>query len=359
MAQLAYSRKLLLLQVGRGAAANLVVLFHLHAVQHKYFDGAFLPDASRLGAAGVDFFFVLSGFIMAGVAGRGISAAHFLWQRAVRIYPMYWLMTLIVLAVWMARPDMVNASMEGPVSLWRSFALFPADNLPLLAVGWTLVFEVYFYLVFAAIMASRLSLASGLCIWFGGYCCASFAAPSASSPVIHLMTSPLNLEFMAGAAIGIAWKSVPLPFQRLSKTIAALVTLACLSIAARLDVIASPGLEWLRAALFGIPSALIVYALSAAEQKRSISVPRLLTQLGDWSYVVYLSHVLILSALGRLIAVTDRGAFGAAILVGAGPIAANVAGWALHRFAEQPTLAFLYGLWPKSKAREPVLEKCR
>lgn len=185
----------------------------------------------------------------------------------------------------------------------------------------------------------------------------SYAASSAGSPILRLITSPLNLEFMAGAAIGIAWKSVYLPFRHSSKIMAALVTLGCLLIAARIDMVESPRLEWLRTVLFGIPSALIVYALCAAEQKEKISVPRLLTSLGDWSYAVYLAHVLILSALGRLIAVIDHGALGAAILIVAGPVAANVGGWALHRFAERPTLTFLYGLWPKTKGAESAPEK--
>jgi exopolysaccharide production protein ExoZ len=352
----AEKRKLRLLQIGRGIAVNLVLFSHLHAVEHKYFDLPMLPDVSRLGIAGVDFFFVLSGFIMAAVAGRGISAGHFLWQRAARIYPMYWLASLVVLLIWIARPDMVNASVQGPISLWCSFALFPADNLPLLAVGWTLIFEVYFYLIFGIVIASRISIAGGMLIWLVIYGAACLELP-ATSPVGHLVTSPLNLEFMAGAAVGIAWKRTLLPLRRGATLVAVIATVGGFYLASRLDIADSAHLELLRIALFGIPSVLIVYVVCAAEQKDRAAVPAILVSLGDWSYAVYLSHVLVLSALGRLVAVADRGAVGAAIVICAGLIASNGAGWALHRFVERPTLAFLYGLWLKRKGPQLTVEK--
>ena len=87
---LAYGGKmarLLTLQVTRGVAANLVVFSHLFIVQTRYTGGDILPAFSFYGIAGVDIFFVLSGFIMVAVAGKSTGAIQFLWRRAVRIYP--------------------------------------------------------------------------------------------------------------------------------------------------------------------------------------------------------------------------------------------------------------------------------
>jgi hypothetical protein len=75
------------LQVTRGIAANLVVLSHLSIIEAKYTSGQILPAFAFCGTTGVDIFFVLSGFIMVIVAGKGIGAVQFLWRRIARIYP--------------------------------------------------------------------------------------------------------------------------------------------------------------------------------------------------------------------------------------------------------------------------------
>ena len=134
------------IQMARGVAANLVVFSHLFFVESKYTAAGVLPAFTLYGIAGVDLFFVLSGFIMVAVAGRDIGPIEFLWRRATRVYPTYWLISLAVLAVAIVAPAIVNSSIQVPISLWRSFLLIPDRTLPLLAVGWTLVHEMYFYL---------------------------------------------------------------------------------------------------------------------------------------------------------------------------------------------------------------------
>src|ERR1700687_1501828 len=106
--------KLLTLQVARGAAANLVLAHHLFIVEAKYSVGSVLPSFTFYGIAGVDVFFVLSGFIMVAVAGRSVGPLQFLWRRACRIYPTYWLISLAVLAVTLMAPAMVNSSINAP-----------------------------------------------------------------------------------------------------------------------------------------------------------------------------------------------------------------------------------------------------
>lgn len=338
--------RMLLLQAGRGVAANLVLLSHLYIVEQKYFTAPMMPAVSHLGIAGVDFFFVLSGFIMAAVAGRQATAGRFLWNRATRIYPSYWAVTLIVLIVASVRPDMVNASVHGEISLWRSFALFPSDSAPLLAVGWTLIYEVYFYLVFAGILALRISVGSGLAAWVACYAAMGAFMPTQmrAYPLVHLVTDPLNLEFIAGAAIGLAWTRTRLPFKAVAGVAALALAPCALYIAARLDLPQRADLDSLRVPLFGIVSALIVYWLAAIEQQCQRKVPLWLTRTGDWSYATYLSHVLILSALGRLIDQFTTGGVGAAVMIPIAVVAANAVGGLVHIFLERPTIGFLHGL---------------
>lgn len=115
--------RLLTLQVTRGVAANLVVLSHLSIIEAKYTGGQILPAFAVYGTAGVDIFFVLSGFIMVIIA-EGIGAVQFLWRRVARIYPAYWLVSLVVLATSVVEPGWVNSSVQGPISLWRSFCSY-------------------------------------------------------------------------------------------------------------------------------------------------------------------------------------------------------------------------------------------
>ena len=196
------------IQAARAIAANLVVFSHLFFVEAKYTASGILPAFTLYGIAGVDLFFVVSGFIMVAVAGRDRGPIEFLWRRVTRIYPTYWLVSLMVLATTLIAPTFVNSSITTPISLWRSFLLVPDRTFPLLAVGWTLVYEMYFYLAFAIFLALRISVFVGLIAWgvliliIG----AAFPDQIASSPVLRVVVSPLTAEFMMGAFVGMLWR---------------------------------------------------------------------------------------------------------------------------------------------------------
>jgi exopolysaccharide production protein ExoZ len=337
--------RLLTLQVTRGVAANLVVLSHLSIVSAKYTGGQIFPTFSFYGIAGVDIFFVLSGFIMVVVAGKGIGAIEFLWRRAARIYPPYWLVSLVVLAVSLAEPTWVNSSIQGPISLWRSFLLVPDSNLPLLAVGWTLVYEVYFYLVFSIFLALRIPILFGLLGWAlvllmvkilgGDY--------GASLPLLHVWTNPLTAEFMMGAVIGVLYDHKKMHRAAWAGALGlATLVASIVFVAPGIKLANSVYLDAWRVVLFGMPAALIVYWLVALEQ-RAVQMPaRLLVAVGDWSYATYLTHVLVLSALGRIIYTrAPPGAISTIVLIVVGFLIVNLVGALVFRFFELPTLALL------------------
>ncbi len=338
--------KLWTLQVMRGVAVNLVVFSHLFSIETKYAGGGILPPFSFYGIAGVDIFFVLSGFIMVVVAGKGIGAIQFLWRRAARIYPAYWLVTLIVLATSLAKPAWVNSSVAGPISLWRSFLLVPDTALPLLAVGWTLIHEVYFYLVFAALLALRVPILRGLLGWglvllivtiFGGDYATSF-------PLGRVWTNPLTAEFMMGAVIGVLYEHKNMSGGTLAGVIGITILGASIVfVAPALRLVDNTHLDILRVTLFGIPPALIVYWLAALEMNAVRMPARLLIALGDWSYAIYLTHVLVLSAFGRIIhALAPSDAISSLVLIIVGVLAANFVGAIMFTFFERPTLGMLH-----------------
>ena len=294
--------KLLTLQAARGVAANVVVLGHLFATE-AVFRGADIPYFSIVyGSSGVDLFFVLSGFIMVAVAGRQVGPLVFLSRRVARIYPTYWLATFAMLALAIVSPTILAALEQS--SLWRSLLLLPAVNHPLLGAGWTLVHEMYFYLVFASFLAMRIPTMVGLVGWGLIVVATTIAVPDqiAASPLLQVIAHPLTAEFMMGALVGVLWLNSRMPGARF----AAIIGLAALPIEIAAGylfpehtIISGPHFDDLRVLVFGFPSMLIIYGLAAAERRApALRTPSLMVAFGDWSYSTYLMHGLVIGPSG-------------------------------------------------------------
>jgi exopolysaccharide production protein ExoZ len=334
------------LQALRGVAVLLVLLFHLTSIERKYGGRILLPDLANAGASGVDLFFLISGFVMATLMrreARGFpSAARFLGRRAARIYPIYWFYTAVVLAVFLVRPGWVNASQGGEFDLLASVLLLPTDGLPLLMVGWTLIHEMYFYLAMAlflwvlpekafvaALIAWGLAAAAGW-VWLG---------PD-MGPWLRLATNPLTLEFIAGALLGAGFGRARPGFRGTGWGMAASGALLLAGYAAFVSRTGRLMLEPAeRAILFGAPMALLLFFLMIRERRKPVRPPRWLVAIGDASYSIYLSHLLVLGALGRIwSAFRTQSPFAhaaALALLAAGTVAAGLAGYA---FLEKPWL---------------------
>ena len=131
--------KLRSLQMMRGVAANLVIASHFVSIEAKYGQGytVFPKWLTFAGGSGVHCFFVISGCVMAIVAGRS-EWFDFISDRLTRIFPIYWVYTTVTLAVFITFPAIVNSSFAHAPSVLKSYLLWPDDVGPLLAVGWTL-----------------------------------------------------------------------------------------------------------------------------------------------------------------------------------------------------------------------------
>ena len=147
--------RLVNIQALRGLAALMVVITHLPTMETKHAGDALLSQSVMLGISGVDLFFVISGFIMVYVTWQSQNslrnAGEFLFARATRIYPIYWIVALALLAVGLVKPGLFSFDPE-QTSIVKSLALWPQDGFPMLKVAWTLIHEMYFYLVFALII---------------------------------------------------------------------------------------------------------------------------------------------------------------------------------------------------------------
>jgi peptidoglycan/LPS O-acetylase OafA/YrhL len=334
------------IQATRAVAANAVMLSHLLIVEHKDGHGfTVLPERSHVGAYGVDLFFVLSGFIMAAIAS-GESWRGFLVARATRIFPPYWFYSGVVLIVALIAPGIVNSSFAHAPSLWRSFLLVPDTVEPLLAVGWTLTHEAYFYLVFAALLATGYVNIGGLCAWAVVVIAVRLALPIAptqeAAPVLAVVLHPLTLEFIGGACAGLAVRSGVTTRAVLAFVVGAGTLIVFLGSADNPSSLVTDTAQWGRVLKIGFPFVLMVYGLAATERAGGANhLPDWVVRLGDASYSTYLTHVLVLSAIGRCFAFLPVHNFPIEVFFVAVCIAGtNAAGLLSYRWLERPALFF-------------------
>jgi exopolysaccharide production protein ExoZ len=332
------------IQSMRGLAALGVAAGHLHSVELKFDPSPLLGSWAVVGLGGVDLFFVISGFVMVWVtrASQGmISAVPNFWlARVIRIYPLWWLVLSAIFALWLLKPEWVYSSNTVPPDILRSYLLFPAQGLPLHAVGWTLIHEMWFYVVFGFIlMAPSRFLPALLVLWTAFVVIGALLSPKASDPVWNLIRHPLTLEFIAGAAIGLIATQRSLPFARpLLYAGCFWLLLAALSI--RDNPPAAFADEWARIWLCGIPFALILWGWVGLEQDGGESA-KWSQALGNWSYALYLIHVPVFALIGRLAKpVSQPGPLDnvAVIVVAFG--AAILAAFILHNSVERPIQKF-------------------
>ncbi len=298
------------IQALRGVAVLLVVFCHLQVIEQKYSHGQIvLPAWLDYAIASVDLFFVISGFVIATVT-RGQfqslpAAGRFIFQRVTRIYPPYWFYSAIVLIIWWCKPELVNSAQGNQVNILASFLIIPQDLLPLVMVGWTLIHEMYFYLVitiFMPVVPERafpvlLVLWALIVIVGSSFFMINLAGDyQATTQVIF---HPLTLDFIGGAAIALLVNGRIGSKERLIAGIGIFAFLFSLIwFGADESIVKTDG--WPRVLLFGIPSLLVVYAAARAEISGKVCFPKSMIKIGDASYSIYLSHVLVLAALGRI-----------------------------------------------------------
>lgn len=293
------------LQGLRGVAVLGVVLFHMMSVEAKFSAGdILLPGFLDFFQLGVDLFFVISGFVMVIVSrGRfqnGVEAQRFLFNRVSRIYPTYWLYFFITLAVYLVQPTLVNSG-HGSSNLLMSFLLLPSDKVLLVMVAWSLVFELWFYVVFSAFLVlreRRLPVALG--IWAAVLVVFNTLFDwQDHGPALKIILHPYALEFIAGALLALFFYS---------RHSARIPTTAVWTLLVGAVVVATALIGWLR--LYdsqGLPRMLsvgatfgaLVLALALLERRGNIAMPKFLVAVGDMSYTVYLSHLLVLGVIGR------------------------------------------------------------
>ncbi len=289
------------IQALRGIAALLVMFSHLLMIDIKYSGDPILPQLLEVGMSGVDIFFVISGFIMVYVTQnrehwKGRDITEFLFARITRIYPLYWLVSFALLIVYLAKPGLVFSGTQSDPNIIKSFLLWPNDTLPLLQLGWTLIHEMGFYVIFAGLLFVGLKkLPYTLGLWALFIVAGHYAGWRELSPELNILFHPLSLEFIAGAYLGLLYPK--LGANKRLPLIALLIALMALMLSLK-DYTHFPT-DFSRVAIFGTMSVAIVTSAVLFE-KAKLYAPKPFQHLGDWSYSLYLTHILTLSLLGRI-----------------------------------------------------------
>jgi exopolysaccharide production protein ExoZ len=286
------------IQALRGVAALSVVCGH--AVTMRL--GMGIPDAvafKMLGLlqSGVDIFFVISGFIIANTAARigaakgRLGALRFVFNRAGRIYPTYWfvLSFAIISSYWIDLfPGVPAAQVHVGIKNWLLLELENWFVVP----SWSLTYELAFYAAVTCIIAAAPRQVVPVLI---AALCAIAAIDLLTPWRLWLYTNPITLEFGFGVVIAyIVRRGLHPSWPRAAAALA-----VCLF--AYGGYIAAFGNQFIgfsRVATFGAGSAVLVYAVVAAELNAA-SFPRWLQYTGAISYSLYISHHLLLTWLAR------------------------------------------------------------
>lgn len=279
------------IQYLRGVAALMVVVFH---AENMLFPGG---AGFVFGRAGVDMFFVISGFVM-WITTTNVGPGAFLRKRLVRIVPLYWVLTLVLPFV----------SLQGGLSfrmdeslgdLLRSLLFVayvsqenPVRIEPILAPGWTLNLEMMFYLIMAASLTLRRSwqpMAIAVPLVAMVVAGRLFGTPGT---VARFYGSAWMLDFLIGIGFGMMWLRGGL--GRWSGIWAGLVVMAA-------------GVWWLfrGGPMLGLPfgpgPAVIVLGVLLLEPALRRWPSGALRRIGDASYSIYLSHVTVVAACAAVV----------------------------------------------------------
>lgn len=311
-------------QVLRAFAAINVVLFHIIDTSFRYgMDVRLFAPLEGWGANGVDVFFVISGFVMFHTQFlRKSTPLAFMQNRVIRIVPLYWLLTLLFLAIYLVQPSIFRSVVVDGAAIAGSF-LFASkivlDANPLVYVGWTLEWEMVFYIIFAA------------CLLFRSWTMTILATALGLSAVGALTGNPIVLEFLFGILCGYAFHHVRLNERLALLVFAAGLAALFLSIGYRFR-----DMEVERVWIWGIPAFLIILGAIHARQMKSA----ILAWLGDASYSIYLVQVFTIPAFYKVAERVLKGVNGDVVAV-ACLVASVAGGCVLYAMVERPVTNLL------------------
>lgn len=273
-------------QVLRALAAVAVVTHHIRLFGN--------------GAWGVDLFFVISGFIMCFVTEH--SGAHFFTKRVIRVVPLYWAGTLGIFCLALLVPGFLRETQPDLIQLLKSLFFIPYSNgenvFPIMFLGWTLNYEMFFYLLFALSMAISHAYRAVICSTILAALALVGWLVEFDSVALEFYTESIVLEFALGMfcysvfARTAQWRARAGNGARTAMVLAGLALIGCMPLmSGQVETIGRP-LAWGVLAVGAF--LLLVHGLANRR------LPRTAVLIGDASYSLYLFHPYVLNVFNRV-----------------------------------------------------------
>ncbi|MBD9719533.1 acyltransferase [Raoultella sp. RLT01] len=279
----------------RAIAALFVVASHISLKGQQYALDSF--QWFHIGGSGVDLFFIISGFIMCYTThNKNISFIKFIFARCKRILPLYWLMTLLALMVYVIAPGLVNSS-GGQTSIFASFTLIPNGDKYLVQNGWTLSYEFLFYFIFgfSLIFKNKKLIVCSLLIVILVTIGLFLRKESVElTPLFDFFTDSILLEFIFGIICFCIYTKISISYVK-SLTLVSIGSL--LMFYQNQYGFINTGIG--RTLHSGLPMLLVFLGAIGLEPLLRINKNNLISKigvlLGDASYSIYLTHPFVLS----------------------------------------------------------------
>lgn len=315
------------IQYLRGLAAFLVLLQHVSYKDKVYSGGEF--NLFGIGHMGVDIFFIISGFIMAYTFRPELGAVRFLYNRVLRIIPLYWLTSVIALIGYLYAPGLINGSKEPDIL--SSFLLLPSESRYLNPNGWTLSCEFLFYLVFSFSFLPayrfRFVLPSIIlaCLTLVGFC------HEFENVLPRFIFNSMSIEFLFGMIIFQIYSR----FNIAQSLNIVLPLVSALLVLFSLFVYFSGIQTGLRIIDLGLPAFFICIFIVSLESRLKTNVSKTIKSLGDSSYSLYLTHAFTIGIAGFLL--SHFGLTGSSFVFSGALILVSVlVGYFCYRYVELP-----------------------
>jgi exopolysaccharide production protein ExoZ len=328
----------------RAIAAAEVLFWHSDLVtKHFSTSTVIVPPYTIVGAIGVDLFFVLSGYIMCMRATSYQNGGQYLYARLLRLVPMYWIFTCAVILAYLINKNWHLGGFDLSVSMvLRSYLMLPGWGFPILSVGWTLEYEMIFYVLvaFLAVGVGRPMARTILFAVVFGLGLAGMMVPATAdevgplaSPIGHVF-SVYMLTFAAGWLIRLVEENGGA--RRNWHTIIGILVIFSLGLYQ-----AGPGGAHLGLRAILAAGCFLLFQLLQAWFETNNLANRFVCLLGDSSYSIYLSHWFILSILGKSLGKVAPAEFAAWPLRMSGIAIALGVGVGAYLLLERPIDRFL------------------
>jgi exopolysaccharide production protein ExoZ len=335
----------------RAIAAMMVVVHHInyHADWLREQAGGAPSAFSAIPwSFGIHIFFVISGFIMILTTrnfGEPGAWKAFMARRIIRIVPLYWILTTVMVVGVLIGPHSIEIAGNKLSYIASSYFFIPVlrspgDLRPILGQGWTLNYEMYFYLAMA--LATLWPRRLGVTILTAAFVGLAWYGRDldTSTPKLFTWTDGIILEFILGIFLGLLYEAG----VRVHGAVA-----ACMVVAG--TALAMPEFPWPAVISAGIPAMMIVGGFVLCPPLKDSIATQWLTHLGNASYSIYLSHILALRPFRDVWVRVIDGPWSPLLFFFSGLIVSVVVGCLIHHLVEQPVTRYLNRRLRASPAR--------